>query len=250
VAVTPPVRGDDFVVVEPTATDWVLTGLRPGVSYTLRLMAVTAEGTSPAVVRTFAGTALTLSAPAAPVWGSRVHVAGRLLNAAGAGLPGRRVQLLRRDAGSPAYRVVEAVVTRAGGAFGFSPWRARRSADWYVRYAGGGGTLGVRGQRRAMAVRQRVTLGPVDLTVRPGDAVRLSGAVRPGGSGVVALQRLGPGGSWATVAQDFLDERSGGWALSWRVRSALPVTLRVRVGAHPKLGLAAGTSRVVVLNAG
>jgi len=248
VAVTPAVRGDDFVVVEPTATDWVLTGLRPGVSYTLRLMAVTAEGTSPAVVRTFAGTALTLSAPAAPVWGSRVHVAGRLLNAAGAGLPGRRVQLLRRDAGSPAYRVVEAVVTRAGGAFGFSPWRARRSADWYVRYAGGGGTLGVRGQRRAMAVRQRVTLGPADLTVRPGDAVRLSGAVRPGGSGVVALQRLGPGGSWATVAQDFLDVRSGGWALSWRVRSALPVTLRVRVGAHPKLGLAAGTSRVVVLN--
>jgi hypothetical protein len=62
VAVTPAVHGDDFVIVEPTATDWVLTGLRPGVSYTLRLMAVTAEGTSPAVVRTFAGDALAVSA--------------------------------------------------------------------------------------------------------------------------------------------------------------------------------------------
>jgi hypothetical protein len=94
-----------------------------------------------------------------------------------------------------------------------------------------------------------VTLGPADLSVRPGGAVRLSGAVRPAGNGVVALQRLGPGGAWVTVAQDFLDERSGGWALSWRVRAALPVTLRVRVGARHKLGLAAGTSRVVVLNA-
>jgi hypothetical protein len=98
-------------------------------------------------------------------------------------------------------------------------------------------------------VRQRVTLGPADLTVRPGGTVRLSGAVRPAGNGVVALQRLGPGGTWLTVAQDFLDERSGGWALSWRVRTTLPVSLRVRVGARHKLGLGAGTSRVVVLNA-
>ena len=252
VAVTPAVHGDDFVIVEPTATDWVLTGLRPGVNYTLRLMAVTAQGTSPAVVRTFAGTALAVSAPASPLWGSRVHVTGRLLNAAGAGLPGRRVRLLRRDAGSPAYKVVEVVMTRAGGAFGFGAWTARRSSDWYVAYAGHGGQLGVRGQHRTTVVRQRVTLGPADLTVRPGGTVQLSGAVRPARSGVVALQRRGPDGRWVTLAQEWLQESGTGasWALSWRVRTAGPVTLRVRVGARPKLGLAAGTSRLLVLNPG
>jgi hypothetical protein len=54
-----------------------------------------------------------------------------------------------------------------------------------------------------------------------------------------------------TLAQDWLDERSGSlssWHLSWRVHTDRPVTLRVRVGARPKLGLAAGTSRVLVLN--
>jgi bacillolysin len=250
VAVTPAVHGDDFVIVEPTATDWVLTGLRPGVNYTLRLMAVTAQGTSPAVVRTFAGTALAVSAPASPLWGSRVHVTGRLLNAAGAGLPGRRVRLLRRDAGSPAYKVVEAVVTRAGGAFGFGAWTARRSTDWYVAYGGGGGQLGVRGPHLTTVVRQRVTLGPADLTVRPGGTLQLSGAVRPARSGVVALQRRGPDGRWVTLAQEWLKESGTGasWALSWRVRTAGPATLRVRVGPRPKLGLAAGTSRLLVLN--
>jgi hypothetical protein len=248
VAVAPAVHGNDFVTVEPKATDWVLTGLRPGVSYTVRLMAVTAEGTSPAVVRTFAGTVLTVSAPATPVWGSKVHVTGRLLDTAGDGLAGRRVQLLRRDPGSPAYTVVDGVVTRADGAFGFAAWPARRSTGWYVRYGGGGGELGVRGQHRTTVVRQRVALDPADLTVRPGGLVHLSGVVRPARGGVAALQRLGPGGGWVTVSQDWLDERSGGWALSWRVRTAGPVALRVRVAARPKAGLAAGTSRVVVLN--
>ncbi|MDQ1600217.1 MAG: hypothetical protein QOD68_1691, partial [Actinomycetota bacterium] len=198
----------------------------------------------------FAGTALAVSAPASPLWGSRVHVTGRLLTAAGAGLPVRRVRLLRRDAGSPAYKVVEAVLTRAGGAFGFGAWTARRSSDWYVAYGGGGGELGVRGQHRTTVVRQRVTLGPVDLTVRPGGTLQLAGAVRPARSGVVALQRRGPDGRWVTLAQDWLTESGTGstWALSWRVRTAGPMTLRVRVGPRPKAGLVVGTSRMLVLN--
>jgi hypothetical protein len=52
-----------------------------------------------------------------------------------------------------------------------------------------------------------------------------------------------------TVAQARLVERTGGWDLGWRARSARPVTLRVRVGGRPRLGLAAGTSRAVLLNA-
>jgi hypothetical protein len=98
-------------------------------------------------------------------------------------------------------------------------------------------------------VRQRVNLGPADLTVRPGDALHLSGVVQPARGGVVALQRLGPGGAWLTGAQARLVERTGGWELGWRVRTARPLTLRVRVGARPRLGLGAGISRVVLLNA-
>jgi hypothetical protein len=101
-------------------------------------------------------------------------------------------------------------------------------------------------------VRQRVTLDPADLTVRPGGAVQLSGRVLPARSGEAALQRLGADGRWVTLVRDRLDERSGtgaSWDLSWRVRTGRPVTLRVRVGARPKLGLAAGTSRILVLNA-
>jgi hypothetical protein len=52
-----------------------------------------------------------------------------------------------------------------------------------------------------------------------------------------------------TVAQARLVERTGSWELGWRVRTARPLTLRVRVGARPRLGLAAGTSRAVLLNA-
>jgi bacillolysin len=254
VAVTPAAHGDDFVTVEPTATAWVLTGLAPGVDYTVRLMAVTHEGTSPSVVRTFAGTAFAVSAPASSVWGDRVHVVGRLLGAAGAGpvgagLAGREVALLRRDAGSPPYQVVAVAVTRADGSFGFGAWRARRGADWYVRYGGGPGELGVRGMRRTSVVHQRVTLAAPDLTVRAGGSLTLTGAVHPARGGRAALQRRGPDGDWVTVGRAGVDKRSGGtWELTWRVRSGRPVELRVRVGALPRLGLAAGTSRVLVLD--
>ena len=139
-------------------------------------------------------------------------------------------------------------MTRAGGAFGFAAWTARRSSAWYVAYGGGGGELGVRGQHRTTTVRQRVTLGPADLTIRPGGPLHLTGALRPARSGVMALQRLGADGRWVTLAQDWADEGSGAWTLTWRVRTAGPMTLRVRVGPRPKLGLAAGTSRLFVLN--
>jgi Zn-dependent metalloprotease len=251
VAVTPAVHGDDFVTIQPTATEWALTGLAPGVDYTVRLMAVTAEGASPSVTRAFAGTALTVSAPAVALWGGRVHITGRLLGATGTGLAGRRVRLLRRS-GSSSYDVVDAVVTRPDGGFGFAAWRARRSTGWYVLYQGRAGEVGVRGLRRTTVVRQRVTLDRPDLTVRPGHQLVLSGAVRPARGGVAALQRHAADGGWVTVARARLDERDqrpgGRWSLSWRVRTRRPVELRVRVAALPRLGLAAGTSRVLVLN--
>ena len=247
VSVSPDVHGDDFSTLEPTATDFVLTGLAPGVDYTVRLMAVSSEGTSPAVTRTFAGRSLTAVAPASVLVGRPVRVTGTLRDAHGGALAGRRVQLVRRVPGVTAYAPVDVTKTRRDGSYAFDAWTARRRADWYVVYAGGGRELGVRSARRSTLVRQRVTLDRADLAVPTGRAFTLTGAVRPVRSGPVSLQRLGPDGAWVTVQRGFLD-RDGRWALTWRVRSGRPTELRVRVGPRPAAGLAPGISRVLTLN--
>jgi hypothetical protein len=60
----------------------------------------------------------------------------------------------------------------------------------------------------------------------------------------VALQRRTASG-WRTVAHG---RASGGrWSLVWQVPHAGAVDLRVRVGAHPAAGLAAGSSRTLHL---
>jgi hypothetical protein len=244
VAVSPAVHGDDFFTVEPSATSSVLRGLAPGVDYTVRLVAVSPNGTSPPVTRILSGTALTLSGTASTDWGRRVRVTGTLRNAPGAGLPGRRVRLMRREAGSPAYRLTEATVTAADGRFAFG-WAARRSADWFVQYGGAGSEIGVRSRLRSTVVHQRVTLVTSELSVRPGQTVALHGSVRPLRRGQVTLQRRGPDGGWDPVARAALDR--GRWALTWRAASTRPTELRVRVAGRPGAGLAAGTSRVVTV---
>ena len=244
VAVAPGLHGDDFFTVEPSATSWVLRGLAPGVDYTVRLVAVTSNGTSPPVTRVMSGSALTLTGPTSIDWGRRVRVPGTLRNAQGVGLPGRRVRLLRREAGSAAYLLTATTVTAADGSFAFG-WDARRSADWFVQYGGAGSEIGVRSRLRSTVVHQRVTLAASELSVRPGQTVSLHGSVLPLRSGRVTLQRRGPDGGWDPVARARLDR--GRWALSWRAASPRPTELRVRVAGRPGSGLAAGTSRVVTV---
>ncbi len=245
VAVSPALHGDDFFTVEPTATSWVLRGLAPGVDYTVRLVAVSPNGTSPPVTRVLTGSALTLTGPASIDWGRRAVVSGTLRDARGAGLPGRRVRLVARVAGSPAYLLTDPTVTAGDGSFAFG-WDARRSADWFVQYAGASSEIGVRSRPRNTLVHQRVLLATTSLSVRPGQTVSLHGSVRPlRNAGRVTLQRRGPDGGWDPVARARLDR--GRWALSWRTASPRPAELRVRVAGRPRAGLAAGTSRVVTV---
>jgi Zn-dependent metalloprotease len=244
VAVTPDVDGEQFFSLAPSATSWVLEGLAPGVDYTVRLVAVSPAGTSPPVTRVLSGSAFSMTATSSTRWGTRIHVGGTLRNASGAGLPGRRVRLVRRDAGSSAYRLAASTRTGAGGTFGFA-WDARRSARWYVVYGGAPGEVGVRGRPGRTVVHQRVTLAEPDRSVRPGQTVDLHGTVRPARDGRVVLQRRGTDGGWVPVARSGLDD--GAWALAYRVPSARSTDLRVRVAGRPAAGLASGTSRVVTL---
>ena len=244
VAVSPDVNGDEFFTLGPASTSWLLEGLAPGVDYTVQLVAVSPSGTSPPVTRVLSGSAFAVTGASSTQWGKRVHVAGSLRNGSGAGLPGRRVRLVRRDDGSSAYRVTDSTRTNAAGRFAFA-WDARRGTRWFVTYAGAPAEIGTRTSSRRTAVHQRVTVARGIAPARPGQSVDLHGSVLPARTGRVVLQRRGPDGGWVAVARAGLDH--GTWALSYRVPSARPTDLRVRVGGRPAAGLAAGTSRVVTL---
>ena len=243
ISVSPDVDGSDFVTVDPAATGWVLDGLTPGVGYRVSLQAVTSVGTSPAVTRTFRGSAIAVGAPASVAWGHRVHLAGRLRGGAGTGLSGRLVRLVRKDAGKHSWVVTDSVRSRPDGTFAFS-WRARRSGSWFVLYRGTMAEIGAAGRRRALAVRTAVSVVPAPDPVRAGQALQLTGGVSPQQDGTVALQRRTASG-WTTVARGRVTD--GRWDLTWRVPHAGPVDLRVRVPAHRAAGLAPGTSRTLHL---
>ena len=246
IAISPPRGGgdDDLVTVDPAADGWVVTDLAQGVDYSFRLFAVNPDGTSASVVRRLTGSAVTLHAPTAALWSSRVTVSGRLANPAGTGLGGRRVFLARRDAGTSGYDVAGSASTRADGSFSFS-WEAQRSARWFVLYQGTASEIGIHGARHALVVRQRVT-ATAGSAPRAGQTLALSGRVRPVRDGAVQVQRQAADGSWTTVARAAL--RDGEWSTTWRVPGARPTDLRVRVGGRPKAGLAAGLSRVLHLD--
>jgi Zn-dependent metalloprotease len=146
VHVAPAVGEDDFVPVEPSARRFRLDGLRPATDYTVGLVAVTADGTSPSVVRSFTGSALRVSWPDAVVLGAIARVKGALTGAAGAPLRNRRVQLLRRDAGSSSYASVARATTARDGSFVLRT-RPQRSGRYYVAYAGSARTIGSRSPR-------------------------------------------------------------------------------------------------------
>ncbi len=248
VALSPAAAGGDLVTIDPAAGSWVVDGLASGVDYTLRLFAVNPDGTSPSVTRTLTGTAVRLTAPTSVRFRDRVRLAGRLVDAAGGGLGGRRVYLARRDVGEKSLEIVDTLLTRDGGGFGFR-WTARRGGRWLVLYPGGGTEIGVQSLRRDLTVRQRVAAAVAGASPRAGQPLALAGSVLPARSGRVALQRL-EGDRWATVARAAV--RDGRWSTTWRVPGRpgrRSFDLRVRVGARPSAGLAAGTSRVLHLTA-
>ena len=169
-----------------------------GVDYTFRLVAVTADGTSPSVLRRAAGSALRVAWPGGVTFGSALRVRGALTGAGPAPVAGRTVRLMRRDGGSGPWERVAADTTGPSGGFVLTA-RPRRGARYVVTYAGTATQLGARSAVRRVEVRQRVGLD-VDRTLRRGDTAVFRGAVSPARSdGVVRLQRRQADGTWRTV---------------------------------------------------
>ena len=245
--ISPAVDQVDFVPVEPSARSALLEGLPAGVDYTFQLVTVTADGTSPPVLRGAAGSALRVGWPGSVTFGSALRVRGALTGAGPAPVAGRTVRLMRRDGRSGPWERVATETTGPSGGFVLTA-RPRRGARYVVTYAGTTTQLGARSAVSRVVVRQRVGL-EVDRTLRRGDVAVFRGAVSPARSdGVVRLQRRRADGTWRTEERGRLTARSR-FQLSARV-TAPRSTWRVVVAAPRSGGLAAGLSRTVTLRTG
>jgi Zn-dependent metalloprotease len=101
----------EYLAVDPTSRKLRLERIRPGTDVTVAVSAVSADGSSTAVRRSVTGTRLQVT------WsrgGNRARVRGALLDATGAGLPGRLLRLVRLGGGGV---VAARVRTRSDGRF-------------------------------------------------------------------------------------------------------------------------------------
>ncbi len=245
VQVHPAVQGSDFVPVEPSARSVVVGGLTPGRDYAIGLVAVTSDGTSPAVVRTISGSQLEVDWPSGAAYGTSLRLHGRLVDADGHGLAGRTVHLLRRPRAGGRWEAVASDAAGPTGAF-VLPSRPSGTATYAVVYDGTRRQLGDRTPAHVLLLRQRVSL-TVDPTLRVGATAVFRGTVAPArAGGPVRLQRQAPDGSWRTARHGRLDGSSG-YRLTVRMPDREPSVWRVWVAAPPRGPLAAGISREVTL---
>lgn len=244
----PAVDGEEFVALEPSSRSHTVDGLRPGVAYTVGLVAVTADGTSPSVAQGFSGAALSVTWPPSVAFGDPLTLRGVVAGPAAVPLPGRTVHLLRRYPGARDYSEVASATTAADGSFRLRS-RPRKGASYVVTLAGRGSVPGDRTPAQTVKVRQRVTLS-TDPTLRRVEVPRFRGAVVPARPGAaVELQRRGPDGSWRTVARARLDSRSR-YDLSARGPAQGRSVWRVLVPRSRTTGLAPGGSREVAVVSG
>jgi bacillolysin len=245
VHVHPAVQGTDFVPVEPGARSVIIGGLPAGRDYRIGLVAVTADGTSPAVVRTLSGSELRVDWPSGAAYGTRLRLAGRLVDADGHGLAGRTVHLLRRPRSDGGWETVASDTAGSTGAF-VLPSRPSGTARYAIVYDGTRRQLGDRTTAHVLPLRQRVSLG-VDPTLRVGATAVFRGTVAPARTGgAVRLQRRAADGRWRTVRRGTLDGSSG-YRLTARMPGRQPSVWRIWVAPPPHGPLAAGISREVTL---
>ncbi|HKB51889.1 MAG TPA: hypothetical protein VKC63_10710 [Solirubrobacterales bacterium] len=115
-------------------------------------------------------------------FGAGAALSGRLLNADGAGLAGRRLRVVSRPSrGALAPRRVEAVETGPHGGFRLE-LAAGPSRRITVAYPGGPGLAGARRPALALRVRGAATLAVAPRSLRSGQSVRLWGRVRARGA--------------------------------------------------------------------
>jgi len=221
------------VTVTADATSASVAGLTDGAATTLSVSPVNAAGVGAAAV-TAAVTPrqparLVVVVPAARVvtYGGAIHLTAALLDAAGHGLPARRVVLLYR-VGTGAYRTAGIGTTNSLGRIAFGATLPASAAlllnhdpDALARTTAAAGSV---------LVARKVTES-APRAIRLGQVVVTTGAVsprRPIGARVY-LQRLASG-HWWTVATGSMTTRSS-YRVAWKPAGAGTYTLRVLVPA-------------------
>ncbi|MEX2108769.1 MAG: hypothetical protein WD827_07780 [Solirubrobacterales bacterium] len=123
-------------------------------------------------------------------FGATAMLSGRLVNAEGAGLAGRRLRVVSRPSrGALARRRIDAVVTGAHGGFRL-PLSRGPSRRITVTYRGEPGLDRARRPALALRVRGAAVLHARPLQLRTGEAVRLWGRVRTRGAPVPRRGKL------------------------------------------------------------
>jgi len=115
-------------------------------------------------------------------FGAGAALSGRLLNADGAGLAGRRLRVVSRPSrGALTRRHVETIETGPHGGFRLT-LPAGPSRRITVAYPGGPGSAAARRPSLALRVRGAVSLAAAPRSLRTGQSVRLWGRVRARGA--------------------------------------------------------------------
>jgi hypothetical protein len=189
-------------------------------------------------------------------FGAGAGLSGRLLNADGAGLAGRRLRVVSRPShGALAQPRIETVETGPHGGFRLA-LPAGPSRRITVVYRGGPGLAGARRPALALRVRAAATLTAAPRSLRTGQAVRLWGRVRARGAPLprrgklVAIQYYeNEARMWRPVLVTRSDH-NGRFRAGYRFRyitGTAQIRLRAVVLAEERWPYAPGASRPVTL---
>jgi len=189
-------------------------------------------------------------------FGAGAALSGRLLNAAGAGLAGRRLRVVSRPSrGALKRRRVEVVKTGRRGGFRLA-LRRGPSRRITVVYRGESGLAPARRPALALRVRGAATLAATPRGLRTGQTVRLRGRVRDRGAPLprrgklVAIQYYESDARlWRPVLVTRSDH-SGRFRASYRFRyvtGTARIRLRAVALAEERWPYAPGTSRPVTV---
>ncbi len=189
-------------------------------------------------------------------FGAPARLGGRLTRADGAGVAGRHLRVVARPSrGALAPVAVEAAVTGARGGFQLSlaPGPSRRLV---VSFAGDAGLAPARRPSLDLRVRAGVSLRAAPLSLRTGQALRLSGRVRGRGAAIprrgklVAIQYLEAATRrWRPVLVTRSDH-GGRFRARYRFRyvsGSASIRLRATVLAEERWPYAPGSSRPVTV---
>ncbi|HVF03965.1 MAG TPA: fibronectin type III domain-containing protein [Frankiaceae bacterium] len=234
------------VNVPATARSVTVKRLANGTAATFRVVAVNLAGRGPAsaartvVPRAPARLVVSVQPKSPIVYRTESVVVGTLLNAAGAAIPGQRVELRAIVKPATTWRTVAAGTTSSTGRVtlrvALPATSALRLRHVPTTYAAPEVSV------RSVAVAPKITAAPNDASIRLGTTVTVTGNIAPAhpAGSAVRLQRYASG-EWRTVAYGTMTSTSAyrvswkpGAAGAWYLRVLKPADADHTTGVSPK----------------